>query len=80
MSSEWERAFDDKIQRFAQTYGLSNREHEIVRLLVRGRSTPKIAELLFVTSGTIKTHLTHIYRKTNVLGRQDLIDLFNKLS
>lgn len=80
VSSEWERAFDNKIQRFAQTYGLSNREHEIVRLLVRGRSTPKIAELLFVTSGTIKTHLTHIYRKTNVLGRQELIDLFNKLS
>ena len=73
---EWEAALDDKIQRFSQAYRLSNRECEILSLLVRGRSTPKIAESMYVTSGTIKTHLTHIYNKTDSSGRQTLIDLF----
>jgi DNA-binding CsgD family transcriptional regulator len=75
--NEWDAALDDKVQRFSQSYGLSSRECEVVSLLVRGRSTPKIAESMFITSGTVKTHLTHIYRKMDILGRQELIDLFD---
>jgi DNA-binding CsgD family transcriptional regulator len=47
---------------------------EITQLLLRGYTAPYIAEKLFVTSRIIKTHLTHIYRKVGVSGRQELID------
>jgi DNA-binding CsgD family transcriptional regulator len=76
----WADILDDRVRRFSLSFRLSNREEEIIGLLVRGRSTPKIAESMFVTSGTIKTHLTHIYQKIDVSGRQELIDRFDDFS
>ena len=59
---------------FVKTYGLTSREAEILEYLVRGRSLPYVANELFVTTGTIKTHVRHIYAKTNVNSRQELLD------
>jgi DNA-binding CsgD family transcriptional regulator len=70
--------YNEKVERFSRHYKLSARESEVIGLLLRGRSGPKIAEMMFVTSGTIKTHLTHIYIKLGVVGRQGAIDLFDK--
>ena len=42
--------------------------------LARGRTLPYIADALFVTTGTVKTHTTHIYRKLAVNSRQELLD------
>ena len=44
--------------------------------LARGRSLPYIADALFVTTGTVKTHTVHIYRKLQVNSKQELMDLF----
>ena len=42
---------------------------------MRGRTLPYIANELFVTTGTVKTHVRHIYAKMNITGgRQELID------
>ena len=46
---------------FARAVGLTARETEILSLLVRGRTLPYIANELFVTTGTVKTHVRHIY-------------------
>ena len=43
-------------------------------LLVRGRTLPYIANELFVTTGTVKTHVRHIYEKSLVNNRQELLD------
>lgn len=59
---------------FIKTYGLTSREAEILEYLVRGRSLPYVANELFVTTGTIKTHVRHIYAKINVNSRQELLD------
>jgi DNA-binding CsgD family transcriptional regulator len=40
---------------------LSDREKEIVSLLVQGLSYDQIAESCFISKNTIKTHVTHIY-------------------
>lgn len=63
---------------FAQTLGLTPREAEVCRYLVQGRSLPFIAEQLYVTAGTVKTHAIHIYRKAGVTSKQELISLFGE--
>lgn len=61
---------------FAAAWSLTPRETEVLGYLVRGRSLPYIADILFVTTGTVKTHVKHIYRKCSVGTRQELLDLF----
>lgn len=48
---------------------LSGREIEVVRLMARGRSNRAIAETLFLSEATVKTHLVRIYRKLRVSNR-----------
>ena len=67
-----------RLDAFAQTLGLTPREAEVCRYLVQGRSLPFIAEQLYVTAGTVKTHAIHIYRKAGVTSKQELISLFGE--
>ncbi|MFE9768122.1 response regulator [Streptomyces sp. NPDC005808] len=48
---------------------LSRREIEVVRLMAEGRSNRAIAEALFLSEATVKTHLVRIYRKLKVSNR-----------
>ncbi|MDR2197728.1 MAG: helix-turn-helix transcriptional regulator [Coriobacteriales bacterium] len=68
--------FEGAIERFACRHGLSKREQEVFAYFVRGRNIPYIAERLYVTSGTVKSHSTHIFQKAQVTSRQQLLDLF----
>jgi DNA-binding CsgD family transcriptional regulator/tetratricopeptide (TPR) repeat protein len=52
---------------------LTNRESEIVRLVEEGLTNSEIAERLFVSENTVKTHLKNVFSKTNALNRTDLI-------
>lgn len=65
---------EDPAAVFARAVGLTAREAEILGLLVRGRTLPYIANELFVTTGTVKTHVRHIYEKALVNNRQELLD------
>jgi DNA-binding NarL/FixJ family response regulator len=48
---------------------LSHREIEVVRLLAEGRSNRAIAEALYLSEATVKTHLVRVYRKLKVDNR-----------
>ena len=48
---------------------LSNREVEVLQLLARGMSNQEIAEELWVSSTTVKTHVSHILTKLGVRDR-----------
>jgi DNA-binding NarL/FixJ family response regulator len=48
---------------------LTPREREIGALAAMGYSNAEIGERLYVSPETVKTHLTHIYRKLKVTGR-----------
>lgn len=65
---------EDPAAAFARAVGLTARETEILSLLARGRTLPYIANELFVTTGTVKTHVRHIYEKALVNNRQELLD------
>jgi len=48
---------------------LTEREWEILRLLVEGLSNKEIASALCITVNTVETHLRHIYEKLGVRNR-----------
>jgi len=75
-SKNSDNLFEERIGEFTQEKGFTKREAEIFSYLVKGRSLPYIADILFVTTGTVKTHTTNIYRKLDVHSRQEVIDVF----
>lgn len=52
---------------------LSQREAEILGLLVQGGSNRALADQLFISIPTVKTHLCNIFRKINVTNRLQAI-------
>jgi DNA-binding CsgD family transcriptional regulator len=56
-------------------YGLSQREREVADLLISGLSYRQIADRLFVSPGTVKTHVLSVYRKTRTNTKIQLLSL-----
>jgi DNA-binding NarL/FixJ family response regulator len=54
-------------------YGLSDREREILELLVGGRTKPQIAEQLSLSPHTIDGHVRNIYAKLHVNNRSGAV-------
>jgi DNA-binding NarL/FixJ family response regulator len=52
---------------------LTVKEREILAQLARGASNKAIAEALFVTPATVKTHLAHIYAKLGARSRHEAL-------
>jgi DNA-binding CsgD family transcriptional regulator/tetratricopeptide (TPR) repeat protein len=52
---------------------LSTREKEVYALLAQGLTNLQIAQLLFITEGTVKVHVHHIYDKLGVRSRTALV-------
>ncbi|MDX3002619.1 LuxR C-terminal-related transcriptional regulator [Kribbella solani] len=54
---------------------LTPTEHQVADLAVEGLTNPQIADRLFMSRGTVKTHLAHIYTKLSVANRTELANL-----
>ncbi len=52
---------------------LTLREHEILQLVIQGRTNRQIADQLFITHGTVKWYITQVYRKLRVRSRKQAI-------
>lgn len=63
----------------ANTYLLSRRESEVLYYLARGYKSASIQQQLYISEGTAKTHIRHIYRKLNVHNQQELIHLIDEV-
>jgi DNA-binding NarL/FixJ family response regulator len=48
---------------------LTERERDVLRMVMQGKSNKRIAEQLGVSDSTVKTHLQNVYRKLHVDGR-----------
>ena len=59
---------------------LSEREKEVLLLISQGHTNHEISEKLFVSVNTVKTHLSNIYSKLNVVNRTQAISEANKLN
>ncbi|MCW5910757.1 MAG: response regulator transcription factor [Cyclobacteriaceae bacterium] len=58
---------------------LSNREYEVLQLLTKGHSNTEIAESLFLSLSTIKTHLSNLYSKMDVKSRTQALEKAKRL-
>ena len=58
-----------------EDFGLSTREAEVADLLARGETVARIAEALFVSENTVRTHTKRIYAKLDIHKKQQLRDL-----
>jgi len=56
-------AVADEYQQLIETYPLTDRELEVLELIVGGCSNAEISAKLFITVGTVKTHVCHILNK-----------------
>jgi DNA-binding CsgD family transcriptional regulator len=54
-------------------YGLSPREEELVKLVVRGLSTTRISQTLFISEHTVQNHLRSVFEKVGVRSRGELV-------
>lgn len=55
-----------------KNYGLTKREQEIAILLNKGETYQNIADQLFISLPTVKTHASNIYKKCDVKSRSEL--------
>lgn len=67
--------FSKQIAAVRESFGLSAREAEVAELIARGNTVAHIAELLFVSENTVRTHSKRIYVKLGIHKRQELIEL-----
>lgn len=56
-------AVADEYQQLIETYPLTERELEVLELIVAGCSNAEISAKLYITVGTVKTHVCHILNK-----------------
>ncbi len=54
-------------------YGLTAREQEVTRLVLRGNSTEEIAREIAISTNTVQQHLKNVFAKTGVRSRRDLV-------
>ena len=60
-------------QSIPEKYQLTKRETEILGELVKGLSYQQIADHLFISYGTVRKHIEHVYRKLEVHGKVEAI-------
>lgn len=66
---------EDECREFSASWSLTNREAQVLELVIQGRNEPYIGEALCISRATVKTHVNHIYKKAGVGSRQELLDL-----
>lgn len=55
-----------------ERFGLTEREGEIASLAAQGLSNKEIAAILFISEGTVRTHMYRIFKKTHSSNRTEL--------
>lgn len=56
------------------TLGISGREADVLALLAAGHSNQEIADRLFISLNTVKTHLNRVYQKLDVSRRVQAVE------
>lgn len=59
--------------------GLSKREMEVLQLMSEGLSNQEIADRLFVSLNTVKTHCSRLFEKMDVKRRTQAVELAKRL-
>ncbi|WP_239613589.1 helix-turn-helix transcriptional regulator [Cohnella mopanensis] len=60
-------------------FSLTNREREVIELLMKGLSNNEIAKFLYVSEATVKRHLSNVFRKLQIKNRVQLLNKYASL-
>ena len=52
---------------------LSQREISVLKLMAQGKSNKEIGSALFISEGTVKSHVKAIFAKMNVISRTEAV-------
>jgi len=63
----------DPVWEFASGFNLTERELEILRCVLDGKSQQEISQMLVIALGTVKTHTHNIYSKAGAANRTQII-------
>lgn len=74
-NKEYETKYFNNFSQKLLSNGISNRERDIVRLLVLNYSSKDIAEKLNISSNTVDTHRRNILKKLNISSTGELIGM-----
>ena len=74
-----EAAMAMRIDHVKETCRLTQREHEVLQQLSRGKTISSIAEDMFIAEGTVKAHVQHIYTKLDVHSRDELFEFLQRV-
>ncbi|AJC11391.1 LuxR family transcriptional regulator [Berryella intestinalis] len=88
LSAKWGIVLDDSLEDeskasqsamrasdLSRSFGLTPREEEVLQLLAQHMTVADIERALFVSQGTVKAHISHIYRKIGIHSKGELFDL-----
>lgn len=65
------------LHRFCETYHLTIREREILKVLLLDKTNQEISDDLFISLGTAKTHVHNIFQKIGVVKRPQLLNIYD---
>ncbi len=77
----WQYLNSKKQKHYSKTQAkadLTKQEQTVLDLILENKTNKEIAEVLFVSLSTIKSHINNIYKKVNASSRAELKQLFNK--
>jgi len=68
------------IKQFRNFYNITDKQFEIIELLLIGLSNREIAERLIIHKRTVETHVFSIYNKLSIKNRVELLNVINDFS
>lgn len=69
-----------KCRVIAKAFQLTKREEETLLLLVKNKSAATIADELFVSKNTVRTHIRNLYNKLDVHSQEDVVRFFGEFN
>lgn len=62
---------------YKKCFKLTQRENEVITLLLLGKSSKEISQILLISVPTVKTYISSIYKKTKTGSRYELISIIS---
>lgn len=62
-----------------QEFGLTKRELQLAAFVAEGKNNAEISELMGISTNTVKTHLSNVYKKLGISYRTELMNLLYKM-
>ncbi len=65
--------FENKQHPLAPAFSISAREREVLQLIRDGKTNSEIAQILYLSPFTVKSHIKHIFKKLNTISRSQAV-------